>query len=181
MPVNRIATKADLSDIIANLDYRTYEKRKKENPNHPVEDILLVCMGHVPDLAASLKTEIPFKVNVEVVDILLDKSHLEFKRDAEAEIKIIDNQLVIKNFFPMNLLQKLSVMKENVNEWRELVESIMIDWDYDGAVLEPMELDIPSKADFVKGVYDIPKDAGTIRVKITDVLSESLEVSIDNE
>lgn len=72
-------------------------------------------------------------------------------------------------------------MKENVNEWWEFVEFIMIDWDYDGVVLELMELDILFKVDFVKGVYDILKDVGIICVKIIDVLFELLEVSIDNE
>ena len=32
MPVNRIATKADLEELKANLPYKTYEKRKEENP-----------------------------------------------------------------------------------------------------------------------------------------------------
>lgn len=181
MPVNRIATKADLNDIIANLDYKTYEQRQKEQPNQPVEHILLVCMGHEADLAASLEKEIPYKVKVEVVDILRDRANLEFKRDSEALILIEDNQVIIQNFYPMNLLQKLSIMKENVTDWKELVESVMIDWNYDGAILEPVVVDIPTKNQFVCGTYDIPKDAGTIRVKITDLLSETLEVSLENE
>ena len=37
MPINRIATKADLKELLANLPYNTYEKRKEENPNQPVE------------------------------------------------------------------------------------------------------------------------------------------------
>lgn len=45
MPVNRIATKADLKELLANLPYKTYEKRKEENPNQPVERITIVCMG----------------------------------------------------------------------------------------------------------------------------------------
>lgn len=181
MPVNRIATKADLNNLITNLDYKTLEQRQKEIPNQYVEDILLVCMGHEPDLAATLKKEVPYKINVEVVDILRDKANLEFKRDSEALIRIENNQLIIQNFYPMNLLQKLSLMKENVTDWKELVESVMIDWNYDGAILEPTEIDIPSRNEFVKGIYEIPEDAGTIRVKITDLLSESLEVSIENE
>ncbi|MEW5571482.1 DNA methyltransferase [Rossellomorea marisflavi] len=181
MPVNRIATKVDLNELISNLDYKTYEQRQKENPNQVIEDILLLCMGHEPDLAATLKKEIPFKINVEVVDILRDRTNLEFKRDAEVNIQIIEKQVVIRNFYPMNLMQKLSIMKENVTDWKELVESIMIDWNYDGAIFEPKELDIPEKDEFVKGVYSIPEDAGTIRVKITDLLSESLEVNIENE
>lgn len=181
MPVDRIATKADLNEIIANLDYQTLEQRQKDNPNQYVENILLVCMGHEADLAATLKKEIPYKVNIEVVDILRDRANLEFKRDTEALIKIDNNQLIIQNFYPMNLLQKLSIMKENVGDWKELVESVMIDWNYDGVILEPTEVDIPSKKEFVKGTYQIPEDAGTIRVKITDLLSEALEVSIENE
>lgn len=50
MPVNRIATKADLKELIANLPYKTFEQRKEENPSDPVERITLVCMGHEPDL-----------------------------------------------------------------------------------------------------------------------------------
>ena len=34
------------------------------------------------------------------------------------------------------------------------------------------------KNDFVKGEYEIPADAGKIKVKITDVLSETLEVEV---
>ena len=82
-------------------------------------------MGHEPDLAATLQKEMhPYKVDVEVVDILRDKSNLEFKRDSEANIIIEDNKLIIKQFYPMNLLQKLSIMKENIEDWKELVESV---------------------------------------------------------
>lgn len=79
----------------------------------------------------------------------------------------------------MNLLQKLSLQKEKVDEWRELVESVMVDWNYDGVVLQPTVVDIPDKDELVVGRYAIPEDAGTIRVKITDLLSESWEGSIN--
>ena len=78
----------------------------------------------------------------------------------------------------MNLLQKLSLLKESVDEWRQLVESVMIDWNYDGVVMQPTVTDIPDKNGMVAGAYDIPDDAGTIKVKITDLLSESLEVEV---
>ncbi len=180
MPVNRIATRADLNELITNFDYKVFEKRQQESPNQPVEKLLLVCMGHEPDLAATLEQEVGYKLDIEVVDILRDKSNLEFKRDSEAEVIVDSGNIVIKNFYPMNLLQKLSIMKENVEDWKELVESVMIDWNYDGAVLEPSVVDIPEKNEIVSGKYIIPDDAGTIRVKITDLLSESFEVSIDN-
>ncbi|SFA93763.1 site-specific DNA-methyltransferase (adenine-specific) [Lentibacillus halodurans] len=180
MSVNRIATKADLNDLISNFDYKLFEKRQLEHPNQPVEKLLLVCMGHEPDLAATLEQEVNYKLDIDVVDILRDQSHLEFRRDSETDISINEGHLVINNFYPMNLLQKLSIMKENVEDWKELVESVMIDWNYDGAVLEPGIVDIPEKNEKVKGEYKVPEDAGTIRVKITDLLSESLEVNINN-
>lgn len=180
MPVNRIATKADLSELIAGFDYKAFDRRQNASPNQPVEKILLVCMGHEPDLKAQLELEVkPHKIDVEVVDILRDKSQLEFKRDSEARLSIKDGHLEIERFYPMNLLQKLSLQKEQVTDWREMVESIMVDWNYDGAVLQPVELDVPEKNELVSGRYKVPEDAGTVRVKITDLLSESWEGSID--
>lgn len=180
MPVNRIATKADLGEIVAGFDQKAFQRRQDENPRQPVEKILLVCMGHEPDLKAELELQAkPFKIDVEVVDILRDKSQLEFKRDSEAKLAIRDGELVIENFYPMNLLQKLSLQQEQVGEWRELVDSVMVDWNYDGAVLQPAVVDVPGKAELVVGRYKVPADAGTIRVKITDLLSESWEGNID--
>ena len=119
-----------------------------------------------------------YKVDIEVVDILKDKKDLEFKRDAQADVVLKHSEVIIKNFYPMNLLQKLSIQKENVDEWRQLVDSIMIDYNYDGATLNPQIIDIPEKNDLVKGKYSIPSNHGTIRVKITDLLSESLEIEV---
>lgn len=178
MPVNRIATKADLEELKANLPYKIYEKRKEDNPNQPVERITIVCMGHEPDLKAALEVDLDYKLDIEIVDILRDKSELQLKREAEAEIVRENDKLVIRAFYPMNLLQKLSLQKEYVDDWRQLVESIMIDWNYDGVVLQPSVTDIPGKKEMVGGVYDIPKNAGTIKVKITDLLSESLEMEV---
>ena len=179
MPVNHIATKADLEELKANLPYKVYEKRREENPNKPVECITIVCMGHEPDLKASLEQELSeYKLDIEILDILRDKSELQLKREAEAEVVREGDKLVIRTFYPMNLLQKLSLQKESVDEWRQLVESVMIDWNYDGVVMQPTVTDIPDKNGMVAGVYDIPDDAGTIKVKITDLLSESLEVEV---
>lgn len=179
MPVNRIATKADLKELLANLPYKTYEKRKEENPNQPVERITIVCMGHEPDLKGALEQELAdYKVDVQIVDILRDKADLQLKRDSEAEIVREGGKLVIRAFYPMNLMQKLSLQKEYVEDWRQLVDSIMIDWNYDGVVMQPTVTDVPGKNEIVKGIYDIPEGCGTIKVKITDLLSESLEVEV---
>lgn len=179
MPVNRITTKADLEELKSNLPYKTYEKRKAEDPRRPVEQITIVCMGHEPDLKASLEQSLSdYKVDIQIVDILRDKSDLQLKRDSEAEVVREGSKLVIRSFYPLNLMQKLSLQKEFVDDWKQLVESIMIDWNYDGVVMQPSITDVPDKNSFVLGVYDIPEDAGNIKIKITDLLSESLEVEV---
>lgn len=179
MPVNRIATKADLEELKANLPYKTYEKRKEQIPNQPVERITIVCMGHEPDLKASLEQDLfDYKLDIEVMDILRDKTDLQLKREAEADIVREGNKLVIRAFYPMNLMQKLSLQREYIEDWRQLVDSIMIDWNYDGVIMQPVVTDIPGKKEMVRGIYDIPPSAGTIKVKITDLLSESLEVEV---
>ena len=184
LPVNRIATKADLEELKANLPFKTYAKRKEENPNEPVDKIMLVCMGHEPDLAGTFQLELSnWKFDIKIYDILLpeNKQPLLLKRDSEAFIKKEGNKLVIKSFYPMNLMQKLSLEKEKVDNWKQLTESVMIDWNYDGAVMEPTVMDVPEKDDLVSGVYEIPSNAGIIMVKITDLLSESLEVEVEVE
>ena len=180
LPVDRIATKADLNDLVAKLPYKTYDKIKEENPNDPVDKITLVCMGHEPDLRASFQQMVgAYKVDILVVDILRDKSALEFKREAQAKVILKNNELIISSFYPMNLLQKLSIQKENVEQWNQLVDSVMIDYNYDGSTLKPQIIDVPEKNELVKGNYKIPSEHGKIRIKITDLLSESLELEVE--
>ena len=96
MPVNRITTRADLNELNTNFPYATFDKRNEEAPGKPVELITLVCMGHEPDLGSVLILEMKTKgytMDVEVLDILRDKSNLEFKRDSEAEVVVEGNKL----------------------------------------------------------------------------------------
>ena len=180
MPINRIATRADLGELIAGFDYQAFQRRQEKNPTQPVEKLLLVCMGHEPDLSAELEKAVSsYKLEIEVMDILRQKSELEFKRESESKIVRRDGNLIIEQFYPMNLLQKLSLRKENIENWQELVESVKVDFNYDGAVMNPSVIDSPKKDELVEGTYPIPEDAGTIRVKITDLLSESLEETVE--
>jgi hypothetical protein len=186
MPINRIATRADLDPIIKNLDWKSLAKRRIDLPNKPVLRISLVCMGHEPELSGLLAIEIRkglgdsgAKLDIEVVDILRQKEHIEFKRASHAQVTVKKGTLRIERFYPMNLLQKLSLDKTAVGDWRELVESVFIDFNYDGKVLTPSITDVPDGKELVKGEYDVPKGAKLIRVKITDLLSDALEVNVE--
>lgn len=183
--INRIATASEFEKIVANIDIASWQKKQAENPNKAVESITFVCMGHDPNLKAMFEQKMEslgFKVDVEILDILRDKKDLTFKRDADAKIIIENGKLKVDQFYPMNLLNKLSIECQDVKDWKELVDSIMIDWNYDGVTFSPDEntgTDIPEKNELVKGEYLIPSDAGTIHIKITDLISESWEGSFN--
>lgn len=182
--INRIATASEFARLLSNVDVSVWQERQKENPAKPVESITFVCMGHDPNLKAQFEEEVDkmgFKVDLEIIDLLRDKKNLRFKRDSDAKVAIEGNRLVIENFFPMNLLQKLSIEKTDVSDWKELAESVFIDWNYDGVTFSPSLTDIPEKNALVKGEYDIPKAAGSIHVKITDLISESWEGTVQAE
>ena len=180
--INRIATASEFEKIVANIDISSWQKKQNENPGKPVERITFVCMGHDPNLEAMFHEKMAslgFIVDLEIIDILRDKKELTFKRDADAKISIANGKLSIEQFYPMNLLQKLSFEKQDVKDWKDLVDCVMIDWNYDGVAFAPTIADIPEKNAVVKGSYDVPEDAGTIHVKITDLISESWEASFN--
>ena len=182
MPINCIATRADISKLVNNLDYKGYERIKSENLLKTVDNIMLVCMGHEPELMAHFKKETEkYRINLKVYDILRDGSHLTFKYDSEANIEIKNNILEIKQFYPTMLLEKLRKQNETVTEYRELVESVMIDPYYDDAVFTPTIKDIPAKHEIVKGKYELPADHGRVAIKITDLLSETFFTEVTND
>lgn len=180
MPFNRIATYEDLNPIINFINSGCQVSRQKRNEPEEFARIMLVCMGHEPDLAAYLKKMLSDKLNVEVavVDILQNKQRLAFKYESEADIAIVGNELVVRKFYPRQLLSELSLKVEQIGDWRQLVESIAIDWNYADEILKPQIFDCPGKKGLVKGRYRLPSGHGSIRIKITDLLSETLEQTI---
>ncbi|MCL2480097.1 MAG: site-specific DNA-methyltransferase [Spirochaetaceae bacterium] len=180
LPINRIASKVDISALITNLPYKEFEEKKDKNPHEAVLQITLVCMGHEPDLKAEMEKQLAnYKIDVEIEDILRNKDVLELKREAEADIQRKGSKLIIRKFYPLNLMQKLSLERTTVSDWKELVDSVMIDFNFDEVEMQPSVIDIPEKNGLVKGEYDIPKDAGRIKVKITDLISESFETVLE--
>lgn len=183
--INRIATASEFEKIVANIDIASWQRKQAEKPGRAIEAITFICMGHDPNLKAMFEQKMEsmgFKVDVDILDILRDKKDLTFKRDADAKIIIEDGKLKVDQFYPMNLLNKLSIECQDVEDWKELVDSIMIDWNYDGVTFSPDEntgTDIPEKNELVKGEYLVPNDTGTIHIKITDLISESWEGSFD--
>ena len=203
--INRIATASEFEKIVANMDLAALSRKQGLNPTKPVEKVTFVCMGHDPNLKPMFLEKMEslgLNIDLEIVDLLRDKKDLRFKRESDARIVIVDDSdatysidkktkrkiikevslkriLQIQSFYPMNLLQKLSIEHQDIEDWRELVDSVLIDWNYDEVTFCPTTLDIPDKKDLVSGKYEVPEGAGRIHVKITDLLSESWEGTIE--
>jgi hypothetical protein len=64
-----------------------------------------------------------------------------------------------------------------VEDWRAMVDSVMIDASYDGKVFDITLADVPEKkTDLVSGSYEVsaPRGKTTVAVKITDMLGEEV-------
>ena len=203
--INRIATASEFEKIVSNMDLAALSRKQGLNPTKPVEKVTFVCMGHDPNLKPMFLEKMEslgLNIDLEIVDLLRDKKDLRFKRESDARIVIVDDSdatysidkktkrkiikevslkriLQIQSFYPMNLLQKLSIEHQDIEDWRELVDSVLIDWNYNEVTFSPTTLDIPDKRDLVSGKYEVPEGAGRIHVKITDLLSESWEGTIE--
>ncbi|MBQ9241773.1 MAG: site-specific DNA-methyltransferase [Proteobacteria bacterium] len=184
--INRIATASEFEKIVANMDLAALSRKQGLNPTKPVEKVTFVCMGHDPNLKPMFLEKMEslgLNIDLEIVDLLRDKKDLRFKRESDARVQIVSRQnkrfVEIQSFYPMNLLQKLSIEHQDIEDWRELVDSVLIDWNYDEVTFSPTTLDIPDKKDLVSGKYEVPEGVGRIHVKITDLLSESWEGTIE--
>jgi adenine-specific DNA-methyltransferase len=106
-----------------------------------------------------------------------DQAEIEVKRDKDTihiEIKTFISPTIVER-----LRQQAGVLTPQIDDWRAMVDSVMIDTDYDDKVFNIVYADIPEKkTDLVAGFYDIDFPKGkkktTVAIKITDMLGEEL-------
>jgi hypothetical protein len=79
---------------------------------------------------------------------------------------------------PTFRLRAPQFFQPQVSDWRSMVDSVMIDSDYDGDVFNITLADVPEKKnDLVEGKYVIEAKTGaTVAVKVTDMLGEEVLV-----
>jgi hypothetical protein len=71
------------------------------------------------------------------------------------------------------------VISPQIDDWRAMVDSVMIDTSYDGTTFEMDIVDIPERrADLVSASYyfDLPAASTAVAVRITDMLGEEVLV-----
>jgi len=174
--LNRVCSKEDVQAVFDEI----LSKGEKEIEATYRRGVLILCSGHEYDVLDYAKRLNVVNIPLEIRDILTDRKDIIFKRPPEADItlKLDGGKAVveIRQFYSPMLLQKLQLEDdpEEIDDWRQLVEAVLIDPNYDGEVLKPAVQDIPGKKDMVSGVYELPLTGPgqKIAVKIVDVLSE---------
>jgi len=192
MPMNRVLNKLDIKTVLKNVEDKidTFSVKKKSKSGEPVyeEGVLIICSGMELDVSDYLKKENKTGVKVEIRDILTDKKNLIFKQKPEAKIEIKgkDKKLLveIKEFYSPILMRKLEIenartlkkeYQAKVKDFKQIIDSVAIDVDYNSKLFNAEIMDLPSKKEVIKGRYDWDykkKDKYSVAVKIVDVLGE---------
>lgn len=178
------------------------EAIRNELESRPEEDraITVVCLGK--ELAADawladwnrLRKKKTDPHHLEVIELRSDPKYGGFLRHEKAQarlsVKRKDNTLYVKieDFVSPSILARIAlqsgVVQAQVSDWRAMVDSVMIDPAYNGAVFNIVLADVPAyKTDLVSGEYALEAlpDLGstTVAVKITDMLGEEVLVTRD--
>ena len=186
VPFGHPLTPLDLEELKRELDARPDEDRP----------ITLVCLGM--ELAAASWIEDWNRLRkgkdavnrIAVIELRTDPKYGKFiqHEPACARVKIApkNRTLVvdIEDFISPTILERLSqqagLLKPKIDDWRAMVDCVMIDSAYDGKVFNVALSDVPEKkTDLVAGRYELPAPNGktTVAVKIIDMLGEEVLVS----
>jgi hypothetical protein len=128
-----------------------------------------------------------FPNKLEIIELRTDERYGKFfehkPAKAKIELKRVGEKIRIRirEFISPTILERLqqqaAVLSPRIDDWRSMVDSVMIDTAYDGKVFSVSYADVPQrKNDLVVGVYelDAPKPKSTIAVRITDMLGEEV-------
>jgi DNA modification methylase len=183
IPFNHPLTPLDLAEIKRELGTRLEEER----------DIVVVCLGKELAVETWLnewnqlrkKGDVPNKI--EVIELRTDPKYGKFIShqpvQAKINIKRIKNKIrvEIQDFISPTIIERLKqqagILTPQIDDWRAMVDSIMIDPAYNGKIFNIALTDVPEKkSDLVSGTYDLdaPESETTVAVKITDMLGEEV-------
>jgi DNA modification methylase len=183
IPFNHPLSPLDLEEVKKELSARPGEDR----------DVVVVCLGK--ELAADAwleewnrlrkKGDVPNKIGV--IELRTDPKYGKFIKHepARARVKVSRKNdkihVVIEDFISPTILERLSqqtgVVKPHIDDWRAMVDCVMIDADYDGKLFNVCLSDVPEKkTDVVSGKYELPapKAKTKVAVKIIDMLGEEV-------
>ncbi len=183
IPFGHPLTPLDLEELRRELDVRKEEDRA----------VTVVCLGMEVTAKAwiedwnRLRTGKDAVNRITVIELRTDPKYGKFMKHepATAKVKVIrKNGIVlveVEDFISPTIIERLQqqagLLQPKIDDWRAMVDCVMIDSTYDSKVFNVALADVPSKkTDFVTGRYEIPGPEGktTVAVKIIDMLGEEV-------
>ncbi len=172
------------------------EEVKRELGNRPQEERDVVVVGYGKELAVGAwledwnrnrkRTGLPNQIDVKDLRVDAKSGGFFVHKPAEANIKFKRAgdkvSIEIADFLSPTVIERLKsqagILTPQIKDWRSMVDSVMIDSNYDGKVFNITLADVPEKKnDLVVGKYEVEaKKGSTIAVKITDMLGEEVFV-----
>ncbi|MDP3911460.1 MAG: site-specific DNA-methyltransferase [Gemmatimonadales bacterium] len=184
-PFTHPLTPLDLEEVKRELDARPDEDR----------GVTVVCLGIETTAQAwveewnALRRGAAAVNKIRVIELRTDPKYGKFIRHepARARVKIERKQSTIRveiqDFISPSIVERLrqqaGVLSPKIDDWRAMVDCVMIDPAYDGKVFKVALSDVPErKTDLVGGTYELPAAHGktTVAVKIVDMLGEEVLV-----
>ncbi len=127
---------------------------------------------------------------ISVIELRTDPKYGKFIKHEPARTKVAIGRkkdalvVEIEDFISPTILERLSqqagLLKPKIDDWRAMVDCVMIDSAYDGKVFNVALSDVPEKkTDFVAGRYELRAPSGqtTVAVKVIDMLGEEVLVT----
>lgn len=199
LPLNRILNQLDIksiiNEILANKDMFTPKISSSQSEALYEEGVLIVASGVEFDVLDFAKTENDTGVKITIKDIQTDNSNLIFKQNLEAILELKsnanDSTIEIKDFFSPLLMKKLKLQnsresdekKTNVLDFKQIIDSVAIDSNYNGKIFNPDIIDIPSKNETIQSIYKVnfEEQDAVLAIKIIDVLGEEYFETIQSK
>lgn len=188
---NRILSKKDVEEVIKHIQEQQEEYIYTNSPLK-YYDIELICSGKELDIEVFIKKHNTTNCIIKVKDILIEKEGLIFKEKPTVEtgVSIDKNQLKIsiKDFISPVLMKKLELENKNksekviIEDYKQIIDSVAIDVDYDWKLFNAEIIDNPWKKEVVKWEYEwayTTKWNQTVAIKIIDILGEELFETYD--
>ena len=146
--------------------------------------------AHVLDMLNRLRKGRNSANRLDVVELRTDERYGRFIRHTPAQARISIERVkstvkvIIEDFISPTIVERLqqqaAVLTPRIDDWRAMVDCVMIDPAYDGRVFNVAIWDVPDKkTDLVNGTYElpVPSTPTTLAVKIIDMLGEEVVVT----
>ena len=189
---NQLVKLVPLNHPLSPLDCEALRNELKNRPQEE-RDVMLVCLGI--EQAARQWIDQHNKASpvnkVQVVELRTDRraggvirhepmtARVSAQRDGD---KLI---VTVEDVVSPSILQRLQlqdgVLRAEVNDWRAMVDCVLIDAAHDGRVFNVTLADVPArKQDLVAGRYELPAPppGAAVAVKVIDMLGEELVVTL---